>query len=328
MNFNNVSSLFKNFNKTEVLVIGDAMLDSYHWGEIHRQSPEANVPVVSLLKKENRLGGAANVAKNILALGANVTLCSTIGNDEAGKHLLNLMHKNNLSTDYLIKTHNITTQKIRIFAKNKHVIRIDNENTSSIENKEKILELIKKIINSKKIDIAIIQDYNKGLLNKKTIKPILNLLKEKKIKITVDPKFNNFNDYKEVDLIKPNLIELNNITNKKIVKNDIEKLLKTMKETYVKLNVKYIMTTLSENGLMILKDDKNFHAKGLPINVIDVSGAGDSVISIASLCLANNIPMEDIAKISNYSGAQVCEKIGVVTINKLALLKKIKKQYS
>lgn len=301
------------------------MLDAYQWGKITKNSPEAPVPVINISKKENRLGGAANVAKNIRALGAKVRLCSSIGLDISGEKFKILMKKNGLTNKHLIHTQKPTTTKTRIIADNKHIVRIDEEDTSDNTNNEELLATVKELINTTHFDIVILQDYNKGLLNKETITPLLQLLQKNGIKTVVDPKFENFNLYKDVDLIKPNLIELNYAIKKNFEPNNINAIANNMRELSIKLNSKLIMVTLSENGITILDKNKKFHTKGIRINPIDVSGAGDTVVSIASLCLAQNLSMKYISEISNYAGAQVCEKVGVVTINKNALLKRIKK---
>ena len=204
MDFN---TLFQGFNDKKVLIVGDAMIDAYMWGEIKRISPEAPVPVVEVKKHENRLGGAANVALNLKALGTNPILCSVIGTGERGVLFEKLMKESNLSTLGILSTNKRkTTIKTRVIAENKHQLRIDEEETSPILQVEEFLKLTISLRND--IDVIILQDYNKGVLTHEIIERVIDSANKKGIPTIVDPKKLNFNSYKNCTIFKPNLAEI------------------------------------------------------------------------------------------------------------------------
>ena len=206
-----VREIFRSFNNLNVLIIGDVMIDSYLWGKVNRISPEAPVPIVAVTKKERRLGGAANVALNIQALGANPILCSVIGVDYEGQAFLDLLKTQKLSQKGILKCRDrITTVKTRVIGNNAQLLRVDEEVEDEIEPSEtqQLLTLISYIINHDKIDVIIFEDYNKGLITSKLVNKVVELAKSKNIPTCVDPKKKNFNTYKGVSLFKPNLKEL------------------------------------------------------------------------------------------------------------------------
>ncbi|MFM1914041.1 MAG: hypothetical protein RIR51_1894, partial [Bacteroidota bacterium] len=243
---NNIKEIFEGFKNLKVLVIGDLMVDSYSFGKVTRISPEAPVPVLNLTKRENRLGGAGNVVKNILSLGAKPIVCSVIGNDSSGKIILDLLKEDNLSTNMVIQEENrITTSKERVISGSQQIVRIDDETDSMISNSSLNL-LIEKISNIiAEVDVIIFEDYDKGVLNEELIQKIISLAKEKNIATVVDPKKRNFLSYSGVDLFKPNLKELLdglNISNSKIELED----LKTLTEDFrKKFQMKNIFLTMS-----------------------------------------------------------------------------------
>lgn len=318
--------MFKNKN---ILIIGDVMLDSYFFGNVSRISPEAPVPVVDILNKKDKLGGAANVASNIKNLGGNPILCSIVGKDQNGKTFLLELEKLNIKTDYILQSENrITTVKTRIIGNNHQMLRIDEEVNKEMNGEEdNILSLIKNIINNEKIDCILFQDYDKGVINKKIIKTVVKIAEKSKIPITVDPKRKNFLDYNDVTLFKPNFKEFKEGLNINNTNDKLTILKKGAKKLHNK-NIKIVFITLSESGIFIsYKKDNKIIDKiipGISRDVVDVSGAGDTVISVASMLL-NDINIEEIANISNIAGGLVCEEIGVVPINKEKLLKEYKK---
>ncbi len=318
-----ILSLFEKFNNITTLIIGDVMIDTYFWGKVNRISPEAPVPIIARTDIEHRLGGAANVARNVKALGANPVLCSVIGNDEKGKILLELMQRKGLITNGLITTDNrITTTKTRIISDNQHLLRIDEEVSREIDKnlENQLVDKIKNIISSQKVDSIIFQDYDKGVITKSLINTVVEIAKQHKIPTLVDPKKRNFTNFENVTLFKPNFKELIEGLKLEINKKDTEaihKAAQTFRKTH---NIDMVMTTLSELGVYI-SDNDSFHKLPAEIrDVADVSGAGDTVISTASLCLAAGLPPRLIAWISNISGGLVCEKVGVVPIDKQILL--------
>lgn len=323
MNKNEIVNLFKNFNKLNVLIIGDVMIDSYYYGDVNRISPEAPVPIVSVNKKDNRLGGAANVALNIKALGANPILCSVIGNDSAAKKFSSLLENEKLSAEGIVNSkERITTVKTRVIGNKHQVIRVDSESDtplSKVENAS-LTKAITSLINSEKIDVVIFQDYDKGVITKVLIDEIIALCNDKKIPTTIDPKKRNFANYKNATLFKPNLKELREGLNIDIDPSKSKEIEAAIDQLNTTQNNKINFITLSEHGIFI--KDKN-NKKQIPAHVrsiADVSGAGDTVISIASLCLALNQPITMIAEIANLAGGLVCESVGVVPVDKDQLL--------
>jgi len=316
-------SLFEKFNHFNILIVGDVMIDTYFWGKVERISPEAPVPIISRTNVEHRLGGAANVARNIKALGANPILCSVIGNDDKADILLDIMTKSELITEGLLKHDSrITTVKTRVISDNHHLLRIDEEIRTNIteEIEIKFFALIKKMVSESKIDAIIFQDYDKGVITPNLINSIVELAKLNKIPTLVDPKKRNFRNFKGVTLFKPNFKELVEGLKLEISKKDIEGIHQASKILQKEQDIQIVMTTLSELGVYI-SDNGGYHQIPAEIrDIADVSGAGDTVISTASLCLAAGLPPKIIAWISNISGGLVCEKVGVVPIEKQLLL--------
>ena len=323
----NIKKLFQTFNDKKVLIIGDSMIDAYLWGEVNRTSPEAPVPIVEVKKHENRLGGAANVALNLKALGANPILCSVIGTGERGVLFVKLMKESNLSTEGILSTNKRkTTIKTRVIAENKHQLRIDEEETSPIEQAEEFLKLTISLIND--IDVIILQDYNKGVLTSEIIEKVIGSANKKGIPTIVDPKKLNFNSYKNCTIFKPNLAEIKTGMKVDFDANNIAEIEKATSELRKKLSAKGVLLTLSEKGICINSEKEFKYTPAFKRNIIDVSGAGDTVISVASLCLASNMDYTDLSVLSTLAGGLVCEEVGVMPINKEKLLKQALKHIS
>lgn len=318
-----LKKLFNDFNYLNVLIIGDVMIDAYYFGKVDRVSPEAPVPIVSVDKREERLGGAANVALNVQALGANPILCSVVGTDESGKKIEKLLKEANLSTEGILKeTTRITTVKTRVIGNNHQLLRVDFETDMCLSEKEtaKIFNSIKKIIEAKKIDVVIFEDYDKGVITPNLITNVVDLCNKNNIPTSVDPKKRNFLLYQHVTLFKPNLKELKEGLNIEIDVskiNDIKKAIHLLNKT---LNNTITLITLSEKGIYSYSKLEQHHIEAHLRNIADVSGAGDTVISVASLCLALQQSEVNIANIANIAGGLVCEKVGVVPIDKKILL--------
>jgi len=327
-----ISKIFSEFSNLNALVIGDVMLDSYIWGNVNRISPEAPVPIVEVKKRENRLGGAANVGLNLKALGATPILCSVIGDDVRGREFIELLKKEDLPLDGIIMDeHRITTTKFRVIGNNSQLLRVDEE-TTDILTEEQYLSLWKRIdniLNTDNVDVIIFQDYDKGIISKKLISSVTEKARSKGIPVTVDPKKNNFLDYKNVTLFKPNLKEIKDGLNlDSELNNDVDIELAVAK-LQDKLNADIVLNTLSERGVFISwKIQHGFESMLIPAhlrNIADVSGAGDTVISVASLCLAQKTEPRVMAAISNLAGGLVCEEVGVVSIDKDKLLQEVNK---
>ncbi len=325
-----VNRLFASFNNTRVLVIGDVMLDTYVWGSVNRISPEAPVPIVAVEKREVRLGGAANVALNLKALGAEPVLCSVVGNDARGNEFKNLLHTEGMPTTAVLNSPSRkTTTKFRIIGNSTQLLRIDDETTSPLSEKDsnELKQSIEQIVNTEDIKVIIIQDYDKGVLNNDIIEYVANLAGKKNIPVAVDPKKKNFLSYKNVTLFKPNLNEINEGLNLSVKGSDLKQVEEAVSQLQSALNADIIMNTLSEYGVFIRWKEgdgyKSSHLKAHLRNIADVSGAGDTVISVAALCLAEGLNPEDMTAVANLAGGLVCEEIGVVPVDKNKLQNEI-----
>ena len=322
----NYKDLFDKFNGLRILVIGDVMLDAYVMGKVNRISPEAPVPIVSLENEDARIGGAGNVALNLLALGAKPIICGVIGEDSSGDKLLNLFEKNGISTDGLVKSMaRKTTVKTRVISNKQQLLRIDSESTFPLLESEeiKLNNTIQNIINQG-VDGIIFEDYNKGVLTDSVIQNTIKIAKEKDIPTAVDPKKENFLSYKGVSLFKPNLKELKEGLNLNFDFNSnkdlFEKGIEVLEE---KLQNEISFITLSEYGVFIKNQTEKYYVPAHMRSISDVSGAGDTVIAVATLCLISGASTKQIAQISNLAGGLVCEKSGVVSISKNDLLKEV-----
>ncbi len=325
-----VNRLFASFNNTRVLVIGDVMLDTYVWGSVNRISPEAPVPIVAVEKREVRLGGAANVALNLKALGAEPILCSVVGDDARGNEFKSLLQTEGMSTAGILSSKNRkTTTKFRIIGNSTQLLRIDDETTSPLLDKDsnELKQSIEQIVNNEDVKVIIIQDYDKGVLNNDIIEYVVNLAGKKNIPVAVDPKKKNFLSYKNVTLFKPNLNEINEGLNLSVKGSDRKQVEEAVSQLQSALNADMIMNTLSEYGVFIRWKEsdgyKSSHLKAHVRNIADVSGAGDTVISVAALCLAEGLNPEDMTAVANLAGGLVCEEIGVVPVDKNKLQNEI-----
>jgi len=326
----NYKKLFDSFNRMNIMVIGDVMVDSYLWGKVERISPEAPIPIVALRKRENRMGGAANVAMNIRALGAKPVLCSVIGTDDKGDTFLDLMKKEKMNSNGIVRSQRrITTTKFRIFGNTYQMLRVDEEEDDDLVHADYLTlsRVIDRILETEHIHGIIFQDYNKGVLTPKLIQEVIKKARKRNIPTAVDPKRKNFEAYSNVTLFKPNLKELSEGMKVELKDSDRDAIIEASQAMREKLKCDYVMTTLSEQGvLMSMKDrldQKNLFIPAHVRSISDVSGAGDTVISVASVCLAAQRSPYEIAYISNLAGGIVCEEVGVVPVSKDKLLKEV-----
>ncbi len=329
MNKTDVKKIFDEFEQMHVIVVGDAMVDTYMWGKVERMSPEAPVPVVSITKRENRLGGAANVSLNIKALGATPYLFSVIGNDEKGRKFKKLLEKRDLSNKGIfIDETRKTTVKNRVISNGRHIARIDEESTDFIEPKMEatLIAAITKLIEEQPINVIVFVDYDKGVITKKVFDTINNLAHKKGIPTAVDPKKRNFFNYKNVTLFKPNFKEFTEGTGLQLKKGDLEALKVAANNFKKRQNLKLIFITLSELGVFISNGVSKQYFPAVIRYIADVSGAGDTVISVASLAMAAQLDPKTMALMSNLAGGLVCEKVGVVPIDKKQLKKEMEAQ--
>ncbi|WP_423149283.1 bifunctional heptose 7-phosphate kinase/heptose 1-phosphate adenyltransferase [Rubrolithibacter danxiaensis] len=315
--------LFQQFNTLNILIVGDVMMDSYLWGNVERISPEAPVPIVSVKKKENRLGGAANVALNVQSLGATPIICAIIGNDKEGDDFLELLKQQGLTDKGIIRLKDRpTTVKTRIMGQKQQILRIDAEMDEPVDEHTSglIAKKIRSIFEEDHINALIFEDYDKGVITPRLITEIVAFTNEKNTITVVDPKKRNFLDYKNVTLFKPNLKELREGLKIDFDARNLPELEQAAASLKGKINSQKVMITLSEMGVYI---DGNEGKTLIPAhirNIADVSGAGDTVIATATACLAVGMDEFKAAAVANLAGGLVCEYLGVVPINKERLL--------
>ncbi len=315
----NIKNTIESFENIHIMVVGDVMVDSYLWGRTDRISPEAPVPVVTGTRKENRLGGAANVALNLVAMGAKPILCSVIGDDYNANVFMSLLEESKLNSQGIIKTNDRpTTVKTRIISQHQQLLRIDEETDVEIstDSEQLLIAKVKLLMSELKIQALIFQDYDKGVLTPRLINAITELAANNKIPILVDPKRRNFSNYKGVSLFKPNFKEFCEGTKTTISNGDFESIFKAAQQFMNQQNIECLMVTLSEKGVLIADRNSYHRIPAMIRDIADVSGAGDTVISIAGLCLAIGLNKVEIATLSNLAGGLVCEKVGVVPIDK------------
>ncbi|TAH27125.1 MAG: D-glycero-beta-D-manno-heptose-7-phosphate kinase [Cytophagales bacterium] len=316
-----ITTLFENFNTQKVLIIGDVMIDSYLWGKVDRISPEAPVPILNVQKREKRLGGAANVALNIKALGAQPILCSVLGDDSDADDVLRLMAESDLSIQGIIKSKNrITSIKHRIMSGAHHLVRVDQEDTHLLNSEEEnnILEKIRGIIST--VQVVVFEDYDKGILTESLIGKVIELARQYGIPTVVDPKKRNFLSYRGVSLFKPNKKELKEGIKTESSLQTIQEIDTAIEQLQHIIQASSVMITLSEQGIYYKSTNTAFQIPAHIRNISDVSGAGDTVISVAALCLSLGVEPKVMVELANLSGGLVCEKVGVVPINKEELL--------
>ena len=326
-----LDKLFSGFSKMKVAVIGDVMLDTYWWGNVERISPEAPVPVVAVSKKEQRIGGAGNVALNVQALGASVALLTILGFDEDGAQLKQLLQEKNIDTRFILESKKrITTNKIRIISRNQHMMRLDAEIVHDIDNidEEKLQNQVEKFITTERPDVVIFEDYNKGILTKNIITNSISFCKKNNVPTAVDPKRKNFFSYQNATLFKPNLNEA--ITSLNLLPEEIsvELLADIHSQLKEKLDHEISLITLSEKGIFYQENNNKNILPSHRRNIADVSGAGDTVIAVASLIYAATKNIQLAAEIANIAGGIVCEEVGTVAINKEKLIGECKKLIS
>ena len=326
-----IEEVFDRFSGLNIMIIGDVMIDSYMWGRVDRISPEAPIPIVSVTKRENRPGGAANVALNIQSLGATPLLCSITGNDQGKDIFMDLMREKQLTTEgILVRDDRKTTGKTRIIGSSQHLLRVDEEDSDIISKsaEKQFITLIRSVLSSVRTDAIIFEDYDKGLITPGIIREVLSIAAEKKIFVSADPKKRNFNHYRNIDLFKPNLKEMAVGLKTDLSGKNMDKISEAARKLQETGNIRYLLVTLSEMGIYLSHGGggKLFPAETL--DVADVSGAGDTVISVATACLAAGMGAEETAMVSNLAGGLVCGKVGVVPVDRQGLFEETLKLLS
>lgn len=315
--------LFAGFASLRVGIIGDVMLDTYMWGKVDRISPEAPVPVVTLQNKEYRIGGAGNVALNCRSLDAQATLLTVTGDDADAQVLRGLFEQHGINTSYMLSsTGRITTNKMRIISRSQQMMRLDAEVTRDLDTDEetRFLAQVALYLNKEQPQVIILEDYNKGVLTARVIRQVIDWCKEKNIIIAVDPKRRNFFSYNRVDIFKPNLKEVVEALN--ITAGDTGEVAMSIIHQELNRQLKHAISfiTLSEKGVFYQQGDTGHIIPSHIRNIADVSGAGDTVIAVASLVYAATKDVKLMAEMANIAGGLVCEEVGTAAINKEKLL--------
>lgn len=326
--YSQLKNIISQFKGKKILIVGDVMIDAYYIGKVTRISPEAPVPIVNLTQKEDRLGGAGNVALNIQELGGEAILCSAIGNDEAGTRLEKLLDQKGLTTEGLQPfPSRKTTIKSRIIGNHQQLMRLDEEITHNLSDDEEssMISHILTILENESIDGIIFEDYNKGVLTPKLIQKIVSWANDHDIPTTVDPKINHFFEYQKVTIFKPNLKELRDGLKRDVSPTNQNDFLEAVQNLESRLCNEMTLVTLSEHGIFVKNKAQHHFIAAHPRNITDVSGAGDTVIAVATLAKVSNANAEEIATLSNLAGGLACEKPGVVPISANQLIVELDK---
>ncbi|MFM7838710.1 MAG: bifunctional heptose 7-phosphate kinase/heptose 1-phosphate adenyltransferase [Chitinophagaceae bacterium] len=319
--------LFRSFRNVKVGVVGDIMLDTYWWGHVDRISPEAPVPVVALDKKEFRIGGAGNVAWNLVSLGASAAVFSCVGADAAGEQLAALLKTNQIDTRYLLTApKRITTNKTRIISRQQQMLRLDEEITEDLSRKDedRLIESVAQFIRKEKPAVIILEDYNKGVLTESVIKAVVDLCKINGVITAVDPKRRSFFSFTQVDVFKPNLKEIREALHLIAEPPTLETLSRMHQQLQERLQHQVSLITLSELGLFYQQNKEAHIISSHYRNIADVSGAGDTVIAVAALVYSLTRDARLMAGMANIAGGIVCETVGTAPIDKKRFLDECK----
>ena len=291
-----------------VLVAGDAMLDRYWFGDAERISPEAPVPVVRVTRTEERLGGAANVARNIAGIGAQSTLLSVVGNDEPGRRIEALLKLASITPKLEFDNSLATTVKLRVVARQQQMVRCDFESMPAEESLLRHLDNFKALLN--KTNALVLSDYGKGGLSH--ISQMIEAARAKRIPILIDPKGDDYSRYAGATVITPNRAELRQVVGPWHSESELTEKAQNLREA---LNLDYLLLTRSEEGMTLFKRDGQTSVAAQAREVFDVSGAGDTVIGILSAMLATGMPIEDAVRIANRAGGIVVGKLGTAAVS-------------
>jgi D-glycero-beta-D-manno-heptose-7-phosphate kinase len=306
--------LLAGFPGKTVAVIGDLMIDRYYWGNVHRVSPEAPVPVVEVESESVRLGGAANVASNIQALGGSAVMVGLVGNDHPGEQLQALLRERGFDTSaVLIDKGRPTTVKTRVIAHGQHVVRIDNESKQDASEAlaATIIDVVRRNIRS--FDGVVLEDYNKGVVTREVIREVIALAREHGVPVTVDPKFNNFFEFKQVTVFKPNRREVEEVLGGKL--RSTEDVVRAGKKLIELLGAENVLLTRGEEGMSLIEAGGGVtHLPTAATHVADVSGAGDTVIATLTMALAAGAGMKEACLLANCAGGVVVGSVGIVPI--------------
>lgn len=315
-----VEQIFRLFSKQTILVVGDVMLDEYLWGQVHRISPEAPVPIVRVVDKTYNLGGASNVARNITSLGATVKLVGVIGDDQQGMQLKATMENAGIDPVGLVKDrHRMTTLKTRVMAYNQQVVRIDHELDTPLdaETSGKLIDVLEHEI--PRCQALIVSDYSKGVITAEIMDRIRAITARHNVVCAVDPKVKNFHLYHEVTVITPNHHEASLALGMEIT--GIESIQKAGFSLLERTNCQMILITWGKNGMGLFERDQTFHhIETVSKRVFDVTGAGDTVIAVFTLGLSAGVPPFESAYLANKAAGIVVSNVGTASVSPEELL--------
>lgn len=315
-------TLLARFAATTAMVVGDVMLDAYLFGTVSRISPEAPVPVVRVTGKSARLGGAANVALNLRAFGTTTILAGVTGNDAAADQVEQLLTQQGIGLAGLMRcTARPTTVKTRVISNHQHVVRVDEEEEEDLdpEWEERFLRATLGVMRERRPEVLVLEDYDKGALTPAVIAGLVAEARTLGIPVAVDPKKRHFFDFRDVDLFKPNLKELRDGLKLEFENGDLEAVRAATIALEQRIGNKASLITLSEHGVYAHGGATDLLLPAHPRTIADVSGAGDTVIATAALCLATGMPLPHIAAWANLAGGLVCEHVGVVPVDPAVL---------
>lgn len=295
------------FAKTKLLVVGDVMLDRYWFGDSDRISPEAPVPVVQVSKVDERLGGAANVARNVAALGANTTILGVVGEDEAGNRISELLRQSGVNSQLEIDPKVPTTVKLRVIARQQQLIRLDFEETPSQTALEQKLARFEKALGT--ADVLVLSDYGKGALSQ--VAAMIEYARAQNKVILVDPKGEDYEKYRGATLITPNRSELRQVVGRWADEADLTQRAQELRRS---LGIQALLLTRSEEGMSLFTDQGVSHVRAQAREVFDVSGAGDTVIATLAVALAAQWPLDRAMALANRAGGIVVGKLGTATV--------------
>ena len=312
MEYSRYQHIISRFKGKNIIIVGDIMLDVYYWGDVHRISPEAPVPIVHITNENVRIGGAGNVATNLFGLSAKPLLIGVLGEDENGNTLLKQLKDKLISTEGIIPIKDrTTTVKSRVIAKNQQMIRFDQESTTLASKfvEETVISIFNKHIT--KANGIILSDYSKGILTPGIISEIIQISRQHNVPVYVDPKSNDFTYFKSVHMIKPNLYEFQSVVGVWKSEKKFDILGKKLRE---KLDADILLVTLGAEGSNLFTKNHQQRIPTKALHVHDVSGAGDTVISTFALAELSGATGEESAILANYAAGLVCEEVGVVPI--------------
>lgn len=305
----------KPLEEARILVLGDVMLDRYVRGDVERISPEAPVPILRVTRERNLLGGAANVAANLVSVGVETSMMGTCGVDIGGNQLVELMRQSNIKTDLmLVSDEQTTTIKTRIVAGQQQIVRVDREQLQPLDNNhsELLLSNLKK--NWDQFDAIILSDYKKGLLSSDLLDGIRQIALDRPKIITVDPKERSFNKYRGFSVCTPNRLEFETASG--IDCDDLNALKVAGKEMRRDLELDALLVTLGKDGMALFDDQGCTLIETEAREVFDVTGAGDTVISILTACLCLGLDFEQASRSANRAAGKVVSRMGVATLDR------------